>query len=233
MLLWCFVPVSVVLLFAANPICLTIYRGEGITAEHAGYSALVLKIACLQLPFIAIEMMTMQAYFSSRRMIAPTVAGFVFSALGAAIPYYLVIVQGMSDTTQVLVITAVTSVAARILKALVLISMLKWTIPLLPFGDTVVFGARLLLAGGISAAASYGTLFLYEGPLNAIAKRIPSERMSFGLEAVLIGTAGAVTYLIVSLILKMDEPLSMWKWTKEKLKGRGAKNVPAESSVSA
>jgi peptidoglycan biosynthesis protein MviN/MurJ (putative lipid II flippase) len=233
MLLWCFVPVSVVLLFAANPICLTVYRGEGITAEHAGYSALVLKIACLQLPFIAVEMMTMQAYFSSRRMIAPTIAGFVFSALGAAVPYFLVITQGMSDTTQVLVITALSMVVTRVLKSLVLISMLKWTVPMLPFGETVAFGARLLFAGAISAAACYATQFLFEGPLKSVVKHIPSERLAYGIEAVLIGAAGAIAYLLISLLLKMEEPLMVLKWTKEKLKGRGGKAAATEASVSA
>ena len=61
-------------------------RAKEIDAQKLGYIAggfsAILRLADAFLA--AIEMMVMQAFFSSRRMIAPTVAGFVFSAVSAA-----------------------------------------------------------------------------------------------------------------------------------------------------
>jgi len=57
-------------------------------------------------------MMVMQAFFSSRRMIAPTVAGFVFSILSALTAYCAVVVWGMTDTVAILTFVTLTLVAA-------------------------------------------------------------------------------------------------------------------------
>ena len=43
----------------------------------------------------------MQAFFSSRRMIAPTVAGFVFSILSAAAAYFFVVNGQMTSTVAI------------------------------------------------------------------------------------------------------------------------------------
>src|SRR5205814_9289602 len=131
MLVWVFVPLCVALSFAALPVSLVAFRGKTIGETEAGYIALVLKLFCIQLPFQAIEMMTMQAFFSSRRMIAPSIAGMAFSILSAAVAYQLVIAGGVHDNAQILVIVSLCYVLSRVLKAVILVGLLKWTVPVL------------------------------------------------------------------------------------------------------
>jgi len=220
---WFFVPLSIVLAVAAGPVCLLLYSGTTITPAMAGLAALVLKLFCIQLTFLAVEMMAMQAFFSSRRMVAPTVAGVVLSLIAPAVAYLCVVKGGITGAEQILTIVALCLVVMRVLKAIVLVVLLKWTVPVLPLAETTRYLGQLLLAGGGGAAAAWGTHSLYAGPLSGLAKAIPSARLSSALEAVLIGLAGAAVYLAISLLLKMEEPRLGWQWTREKLRRRGQK----------
>lgn len=227
MVTWFFVPVCVVLAVAALPVCLVLYKGAKIGLTEAGYAALVMQIFCIQMPFLAIEMLANQAFFSSRRMIAPTAVGIALSLLAPAVAYWLVDGLGMKETGQILAVVSLCLVLARVLKSFILIGLLKRTVPVLPLGETAAVAVRLLLAGGGAAAAALGARQLYEGPLHFVAKVLHNERLGYACEAVLIGLAGAAVYLALSLLLKMEEPRLCWQWTKEKLRRRGAKpNLP-------
>jgi putative peptidoglycan lipid II flippase len=223
MLVWMFVPLCIVLSAAALPICLLAFRGKTIGPTEAGYAALVLKFFCIQLPFQAIEMMTMQAFFSSRRMIAPTVAGLAFSLIAPAIAYHLVINGKMTDSAQILTIVALCYVLSRVLKALVLVSLLKWTVPVLPAAQSIAYLGRLAIAGAGSAAAAWGAQLAVNGPLKGVIKALPGAPVRNAAEAIVIGAAGAAVYLALSLALRMEEPALCLQWTKEKLKRRKSK----------
>lgn len=223
MVAWFFVPLSIVLAASANSICLMLYSGKTITPEMAGLAALVMKIFCIQLTFLAVETMAMQAFFSSRRMIAPTVAGVIFSVLAASTAYLVVVKGGMTDATQIAMTVALCLVLMRVFKSIVLVALLKTTVPVLPFAETAGYFAKLLLASGFAAAAAWGAQLLFAGPLSGVLKAIPGARMRYGSEAILIGVAGAIVYLILSLVLRMDEPRLCLQWTKEKLKQRKSK----------
>jgi len=223
MVVWFFVPVCVVLAVAALPLCLLLYRGEKIGLTEAGYSALVMKLFCIQMPFLAVEMLVNQAFFSSRRMIAPTAVGAVLSLLAPAVAYWLVEGCGVGEITHILLVVSLCLVLARVLKSFILIGLLKWTVPVLPLGETAAYALRLLLAGGGTAAAALGAQWLYEGPLRFLDKALHSARLGNACEALLIGLAGAAVYLALSLLLKMEEPRLCWQWTREKLRRRGAR----------
>lgn len=223
MVVWFFVPVCVVLAVAALPLCLLCYEGKKIGPVEAGYVALVLQLFCLQLPFLAIEMLANQAFFSSRRMIAPTVVGAALSLLAPAVAYQLIVGGQMTGITQILIVISLCLVLARVLKAFILIGLLKWTVPVLPLGETVSYALRLLVAGGGAAAAALGAQWLYAGPLHFLEKVLHSARLGNACETTLIGLAGMAAYLALSWLLKLEEPRLCWQWLQEKRRRRQAK----------
>ncbi len=219
-LVWFFVPLCVVLAAASFPVSMLVFSGKKINAEGGAHIALVLKLFCIQLPFLAIEIMSNQAFFSTRRMIAPTVAGLVFSILSALAAQMLI--TGGESTSHILLVVALCYVVSRVLKAVLLIALLKWTVPVLPFKTSIGYFVQVTLAGCASAAAAWGAQYACEHPLAAILRKLP-EFASFALESVLIGLAGAAVYLAVSLALRMEEPRLCVEWTREKLRQRKAR----------
>ena len=171
-------------------------------------------------------MMTMQAFFSSRRMIAPSIAGMAFSILSAAVAYQLVIVGGIHDNAQILVIVSLCYVLSRVLKAIVLVGLLKWTVPVLPLPQTMAYLGRLAIAGGGSAAAAWGAQILLNGPLSKILKALPGALRRNAAEAIFIGAAAGGVYLVLSLLLRMEEPHQCLQWTREKLQQKSKVQSP-------
>jgi peptidoglycan biosynthesis protein MviN/MurJ (putative lipid II flippase) len=226
MLVWFFVPLSIVLAVAALPVCMVLFAGKTIQVSEAGLSAVVVQIFSLEMPFAAIEMMIMQAFFSSRRMIAPTIAGLVFSGLSALSAYVLVKVLNMSDPVEVLLTVSLCLVAARVLKVLVLIGLLRLTVPVLPWAQTAGFVARTAFAGIVTGFAAFGAARLFRTFL--LERVFHQGRTGYIAEAIAIGLAGGIVYLALSLLLKMEEPRECWQWAKEKLRGRksAAHNLP-------
>ncbi|MCY3021568.1 MAG: hypothetical protein NTW87_21345, partial [Planctomycetota bacterium] len=223
MLVWFFVPLSIVLAVAALPTCMVLYRGKIIDVEKARCAALVLQLFCLQLPFLATEMMVNQAFFSNRRMVAPTTAGIVLSLVSAGLAYAIVKYGGLTSSLEILGVVALCLVLIRVLKCFILIALLKWTVPVLPLRETMGYLARLVAAGGGAAVAALGAQYLYRGPLSFVDRALRSGHASNALEALFIALAGAAVYLVLSLLLKMEEPRLGWQWTKEKLRRRGQK----------
>jgi len=223
MLIWFFVPISIILAAAAMPVTLSLYAGDKFGAAEAGYVSLVLRFFCLQLPFLSIEMMVMQAFFSSRRTIAPTVIGFVFSMLAGIVPYVLMRRGYLGTTLEILVGLAVSLVAARVLKALVLIALLKRTVPVLPLTQSIGFLLRVGIAGFGSGLCAWAASHL----VPPLALRIlHTPRIANIASVIVISAAGAIVYLGVSLALRMEEPRQMLQWTKEKVKGQGKPPKP-------
>lgn len=233
MLVWLFVPLGIVLAAAAVPTCMTLYRGTIIGPPQAALAGLVLQFYCIQLPFLATEMMLNQAFFSGRRMVAPTAAGIVLSLVASAIAYFAVIQSKVTDGTQILLIVCVTLVSMRLLKCFILVGLLKRTVPVLPLSQTVGYVLRVLVAGGAAAAAALAMRWLYHGPLAFLDQALHGGRVSNLAEAVLIGLAGALVYLALSLLLRMEEPRLCWQWTKEKLRRRGTKAPDGGTAASA
>jgi hypothetical protein len=99
------------------------------------------------------------------------------------------------------------------LKSLLLVAMLRWSVPVLPVVETTGFVLRLAMAGAVSAGAAVGAAHLNfgEGRVRQIA-----------LSGVIAFT-GFAMFLGASLLLQMDEPKEFWHWTMEKLNRRKTK----------
>jgi len=225
MLVWAFVPVCVVLVIAANPICFVLFSGKTISASDIPLPALVLQLYALQLPFSAIEMMVMQAYFSNRRMIAPTVVGLGFSLLSAAVAYWIVIVNGETDGRTILLTVSLSLILAKIVKSIVLVIMLKSTVPILPFGETLGFTVKLMITGGASALAAFACAAATRGLLESVTRNARAQQLAL---AGIIALVGGAVFLIGSFALRMNEPRECLQWAKAKLNRRGTKAAQAD-----
>ena len=242
MLIWFFVPLTIVMAAGALPLCLMLYAGTNIQLKGSEQSAIIVQIFCIEMIFVAVEMMVMQAFFSSRRMIAPTIAGLIFSSLTAAAAYVLVDRGYVTQPDAIIASVALCLVLSRVFKVVVLVAMLKSTVPVLPWKETLGFIARTLTAGLAAAAGAWATaagasrivpLLIGKHPaVEAGAKVAMSlrERLCHAGEVAAIALAGAAIYLAVSLALNMNEPREFWQWTREKLRRRkdgGATPAPS------
>ena len=237
MLVWFFVPLSIIMAAGALPITLALFGGANIGQKQAELSSIVVQIFCIEMTFVAVEMMVMQAFFSSRRMIAPTIAGLVFSGLTAGAAYALG--DWVSDPFQILLGLSICLVLARILKVVVLVALLKSTVPVFPLQENLGFLFRTLAAGVAAAGAAWETAVLLAPRVAHVIDSLQPKsaddpaisklaKACHGGEALAIALAGAAIYLAVSLALKMEEPRELWQWTLEKVRRRKVKSVSQE-----
>ncbi len=210
MLVWFFVPVGIAVAAAALPVTRAIFEGKKYTGIALDYTAHVTMLFAIQLPFAAIEMMVMQAFFSSRRVIAPTVAGFAFSFLSAGTAYVCVMNGIVTTPWAILTLVALCLIVARVLKSLLLVVLLRQSVPVLPVLETSGFAVRLIIAGAASAAAAWAAARVHVGD---------SRVMQLALAGAISAVALAA-FLAASLVLRMEEPALFWRWTMEKLKRR-------------
>jgi len=213
LLIWFFVPVSIACATGALPLCEIFFSGKNLQQAQLIYPALVISLFALQLPFVAIEMMVMQAFFSSKRVIAPTIAGVIFSVLTAAVVCAGIEYKLVTTPQGVLTLVALSLVVSRMLKAVLLIAMLRWTLPVLPVAETLSFVARAAVAGIASFALAYGASKLIRG----------EGRIRNVAQIGAVGVAAFGTFIAVSLALRLDEPKQFARWTMEKLRRRGKK----------
>ena len=210
MLVWFFVPVTIAFAAAAHPLSIILFSGKELKSGQLQFVALVTQIYALQLPFAAIEMMVLQAFFSSKRMVAPTLAGFVFSALSATVTYIGVEYKFVSTAEGVLMLAALSLVVARVLKSLLLVAMLRSSVPVLPVAETTTFALRVFIAAGAAAAAAYAATLPFHG----------DSRYKQIAKAGTIGVAAFGVFIAVSLLLQLEEPRLCLRWTQEKLRRR-------------
>src|SRR5204862_7425190 len=104
-------------------------------------------------------------------------------------------------------------IIARALKSILLVGMLRSSVPVLPAAETLAFVVRIILAGCISGAAAYATL-----------KLIPGKAWIH--QVVKCGAVGAVAlgaFVAMSLLLRLPEPRLCLQWSREKLNRRRKK----------
>ena len=98
--------------------------------------------------------------------------------------------------------------------------MLKMTVPLLPWAETTAFLTRLALSAVPAGAAAFAIAHFFQ--TSSLTNAFKGRAGNIA-QTLIIGIAGSAVYLLISLLLKMDEPRECWRWAKEKLKRRGAK----------
>jgi putative peptidoglycan lipid II flippase len=169
MLLLVFVPLAAVLCVVSIPLAQFVYQTGKVSAGDAAMVGQVNACYVAVLPFLALEMAFMQAYFSTHRTISVTVIGLATSGLSMLLSYIGVVLCGVSGLRAVMLV-ALSYTGTKALKSVVLAAYLKsHGMPLMPLGPTLAFLARLLPLAALCGVASYGALCVVDKVLPAAA----------------------------------------------------------------
>jgi len=214
MLLSVFIPLSLVCVVLARPLCLLILAGGRFTVAEAEWTSVSMACYTLVLPAFALEFLLMQAFFAHRRMVCVTVVGVVFSALSVAVSYIGVIVCGRSGIAA-LAVVALGFTVSRTLKTGTLIALLRRSVPLFAGRESARFLGRALLVGAASCAACYACR---EG---AGALLVPGHNKARLLAQLALGGAGGLAGFWVALrFCRLEEPVQMLRWAVARLRAR-------------
>ena len=180
MLLLLFLPLTAVIVVLSVPLAQALFETGKVTAADAARAGQVNACYSLVIPFYALETVLMQAYFSTRRMVAVTLIGMFFSALSMGISALGVFVYGLTGM-EALTCIALGWTASRALKSLTLIAVLRGTgLPLLPLLPLAAFLFRAVLLTAACGLAAYGTLQVFETALPASTPFEASSKLEEG-----------------------------------------------------
>ncbi|MCZ7645713.1 MAG: hypothetical protein M5U26_10585 [Planctomycetota bacterium] len=167
MLLMVFLPATGVLMLLSIPLAQALFQGGMTGAETARLYGEIGVCYTLVLPAVALEMIYMQAFFSTYRTGAVTVIGIVFSSLSMAISYVGVMVYGLHGPEGVMVV-ALGYTFSRWLKTLALIVVQRALgLRVFPFLPTLSFLARALVLTAACTGVAQGGMWGVERVLPA------------------------------------------------------------------
>lgn len=140
-----FVPLTVMTLILAEPVCrLVLDRGDR-SLIHIEYTVRALRFFAFALLVYAAERVIMQAYFSLQRMWTPALLGIAatfFQVAFLAVPIYWL---GWDYPVHVFVLVALAYPVSRIAKILLLVLILRRHLPVLPAGPSAAFALKLVV----------------------------------------------------------------------------------------
>lgn len=155
MLLVVLLPMTAVIVTLAAPLAQVLFQSGKVGAAEAAEVGTIMSCYTAVLPAAALEMIFMQAYFSSRRTVSVTVIGMFFSALSMAVSYLGVVRYELRGLEAVMVV-ALGFTASRWLKTFALVGFLKLgglrVFPALP---TLSFLARALVLTAACALVAH------------------------------------------------------------------------------
>ena len=160
-----FVPLTVLTLILAEPLCRLVFDRGDRSAMDLHYTARALQFTAAALVVYAAERVLMQAYFSLQRMWAPALLGIAATLLQVAFLAVPIYALRMDYPTQVFVLVALAYPATRLAKNAALLLILKRHMPVLPARQTLAFVARLAVLSVAVGAAAYGALLWVERAL--------------------------------------------------------------------
>ena len=182
MLLLILVPFSAVMLFLSVPMAQLLYQVGKVSPQEAGEVGMIAAVYALALPFLALEKVLMQAYFSARRTLSVTIIGIFTSSCSMAASFVGVLYCRLEGLTAVMLIAA-SYAFSKALKSAILATYLKRRLPVFPLAESLWFWTRLLLIAAFCAGAANGVLRLTERFLPAQAQSGISEAKPGAAEA--------------------------------------------------
>ena len=220
MLMLFFMPFAAVIAVLSIPMSQALYQTGKVTPAEAIAAGQASACYSAVLPFLALEMIYMQAYFSSRRVWSVTMIGIFSSTLSMISSYVGVVVLGYKGADAVMWIACSITVS-RAVKATALALILKLgRIPMLPAGPTFWFLVRTVILSAACAGVAWAVLsFLDKGVSVETAGSLRRNLPRLGLPAL----AACVVFVIGCLALKLEEAREMYEIAREKLQRRKTK----------
>ena len=225
MLLAVFIPGALLLAAVSEPLALALFHGgkfDQTTAEWAAFSN-----ACyvLVLPGYAVEQILMQAYLANRKMVSVTVIGIAMSILSISLSYYFVVQVKHPSPLYPLAVVSLSYVLTRSLKTVLLVILLRRTLPVFPGRATLLFLAQAVAVGLLCAGAAYAALRGCDHVMGAgVGKKLLLTKL------VLASGVGAAVMLGAAWLVRLREPFTMMSWgvakARGKLRGKGGAPPP-------
>jgi murein biosynthesis integral membrane protein MurJ len=210
MLLVLFVPISLVVFIYGPELVKLLVMGK-FSEEDARLAGISMACYSLVLPAYGLEMLLMQAFFARKKMFLITFVGITFSSLSILISYLGIIKFGASGATA-LVVIALGYVVSRTLKTVFLIGILKRAIPMFKWKESCSFFIRLTVVGLSAAAVVWLAFRIFDAGMG-----VPGSKNMLILKLALGGVMAVFTFLVGTTLLKIREPVELWKWGVKKL----------------
>jgi len=233
MLLVVYAPMAAGIAALSLPATRLLFQGGKVTLEAMQLASMACLCYAIALPALAIEAVVMQAFFSDRRMIAPTVIGFTMTGASIFWSWLAISKLGLTDGRAAIAAVALGYVVSRLIKVVLLIASLRRTIPAFPLAATASYLARLAAV----TAATGGTAWLvrraYESRVDVYsssAKGMLQVAKLVGPQVLLASSAGIVVFLLGCWVLRLSELGEMAGWAREKLRRRGKPPADAGSA---
>ncbi len=217
-LLAIFIPFAVIVAALAIPLTGLIYGGGRFDSIAINRTAISMAFYTFALPAAAVEVIIMQAFFANHRMLATTLAGIVFSAFSILVSWAGLVVLEQHPLA-LLGVVAGGFTLSRALKTVALVQLFKRSAPVFPWGATLWFMARVMLA---SVAAGAGAWAASWGIEHGAAMLNLAERLSDVARLAAGGAAAAVVLLGAYALLRIDEPFELVRLAWDRVRKRGA-----------
>ena len=210
-LLALFLPFAAVIAVLAVPLTALVFGGGKFDAVSVQRAALAMACYTFALPAVAVETILMKAFFASRRTVAVSVLGIVFSTLSMFISW------GGSrlfreNELLVLGIIAGGFALTRWMKTMSLAALFRRSAPAFPAAETASFLVRLFLASAVIAGAAYvgRTLgsWLQNWPPMPRGSGTPEWVVNLA-ELGLGGLAALIALIAAFALLRIREPLEL------------------------
>lgn len=233
LLLAVFVPAAVLLAVLGGPLSVLVFYGGKTGIELASWAGLSTACYCLVLPAAAVECVLMQGFFADQKTVAVTVIGVISSLFSVILSYIFIVKVGVTPRGALMVV-ALGFVFSRCLKSIALALYFERSTPMFQTRDVSLFFLKLAvlsaIVGGVTWATSVGVeKVIPDGISQALASLHDGaetaahiSRLRLAVRVAVAGTAGGLTYLIGSFLLKLAEPRQMIQWALNKVAKRKA-----------
>jgi putative peptidoglycan lipid II flippase len=210
-LLALFLPFAAVIAVLAVPLTSLVFGGGKFDAVSVQRAALAMACYTFALPAVAVETILMKAFFASRRTVAVSVLGIVFSTLSMFISWGG---SRLFRENELLVLGVIAGGFAltRWMKTASLAVLFRRSAPAFPAAETASFLVRLILASAAIAGAAYvgrniGSWLHYWPPIPRGSE--PPEWVVNLAELGLGGLAALIALVASFALLRIREPMEL------------------------
>ncbi|MBN1257204.1 MAG: hypothetical protein JXA52_05815 [Planctomycetes bacterium] len=219
------VPIAALTVALSFPITRLLFQGGQFNIVACEQAATANAFYTMVLPFFALEYVFMQAFFSNRKMITPTLLGLGFSTLAMVISYVGVVKYGLRGVDAIATVAFAYTIS-RTLKTISLALLAKRFMEDLNIPAAFSFSFRMLVAGLFAGGSAFGVRKLYEGWVDVTSGETMSEIWQVVAPClVLAGIIGLGVYLLALHLLCREEWNQTVSWTKAKLAARRNNNL--------
>ena len=217
-LLALFLPFAAVIAVLAVPLTALVFGGGKFDAVSVQRAALAMACYTFALPAVAVETILMKAFFASRRTVAVSVLGIVFSTLSMFISWGG---SRLFRENELLVLGVIAGgfTLTRWMKTTSLAVLFRRSAPAFPAAETASFLARLILASAAIAGAAYvgrtlGSLLQNWPP---IPRGSETPGWMVNLAELGLGGLAALVALVASFaLLRIREPLELLRLARSR-----------------